>query len=216
MRRAQRRTLVAKPQDSAGGGQHQQHRKPVERLPAPAILQKARHEARRGGGAENQQVVERLGLAALVRAVAGRHQRGGADEQEIPADAVDGEGDPEIPFGQAGERRDHAGQHQHNAAGHHRRGAEPVDQIAGEERRHEHAQHMHEDDPMGFRMRKSAADDGQRRRAHDEGHRAERQHAGHRRRDEARLAGDHQQRTRRHGDFGLARRSKPPARPTGS
>jgi hypothetical protein len=67
-------------------------------MPTPAILQKARHKARRCGRAENEQVVQSLGLTALIRTITCRHQRGRSDEQEIPADAVDGQCNPEIPL----------------------------------------------------------------------------------------------------------------------
>jgi glycerol-3-phosphate dehydrogenase len=119
-----------------------------------------------------QLAVDRV-FAALGRPVGGGEQRGGADEQEIPAHAVEAEGDAEVPFGDAHQGDHDAGHQERDPRHHHLEHAVTGDQMAGEESRHEHAHDMDEDRDRRLGLAQAAHDDGKRRGRHHERHHAE-------------------------------------------
>ena len=81
-------------------------------------------------------------------------------------------------------------QEQDRTGEHHREDAEPGDERAGEEGRHEHAEHVPLDDEGGVADTVMVGDHGQRRRRHREDHHAVADRGAGERDDEGRLAHD--------------------------
>ena len=130
------------PRQRDRGQQHRHDRAEVE--PGPALRRDQRARAERGERhrREDRRVHRRLRARLLFRPVRGREQRGAADEEEVPADAEREQRDQEVLSSTPDSATAMQTPFSTTPAAMTRRAPKRLDQVAGEEARHEHAEHV--------------------------------------------------------------------------
>ena len=129
--------------------------------PARAVHQPARRKAGHRDPAEDDKIVQALKAAALFRALcAGQHGRG-ADEAEVPSEAQQDQRQKEILQLEPRHGDGSGCGKDRQAQGYDPLTSKARDQVAGEERRRIHRQHMRRDDIGRMAFVKAAADNRQ-------------------------------------------------------
>ena len=145
----------------------------------------------RRGRTKDAELVHRLGPEALGQLVAQRHHGRCADIEEVPAHAEQDERIPVVHVGLTVEADQAGADETKGADRHHTDDPETLDQVAGKQRRHIHAEHVTSNDLRHFLERESVMHvHAERGRGHDECHDAVSGRAAEDGHDEHRLAHD--------------------------